>query len=75
MILKLKVLRLIYLHPLSFFPKVKSQLNKEQYGLFSLAVKNYQKSKDYDTVVGTLASLFSREVEHHRLFRSELWAR
>lgn len=52
-----------------YIKDVKSQLNKEQYGLFSSAVKNYQKSKDYDTVVGTLASLFSQDVEHHRLFR------
>ncbi|XP_047476480.1 regulator of telomere elongation helicase 1 homolog [Penaeus chinensis] len=51
-----------------YIKDVKSQLNKEQYGLFSSAVKSYQKSKDYDTVVGTLASLFSQQAEHHRLF-------
>ncbi|CAL4105445.1 unnamed protein product, partial [Meganyctiphanes norvegica] len=52
-----------------YLKEVKMALSKEQYSSFSNAVKTYQKDKDYENVIGNLASLFSPNPDHHTLFR------
>ncbi|XP_045625428.2 regulator of telomere elongation helicase 1 homolog [Procambarus clarkii] len=44
-----------------YIKEVKSSLSKEKYADFSTAVKNYQKNKDYEGVVGILGFNFYRQ--------------